>query len=338
MKKILRAGAACLFANLVGAMTMSVTAHAGGPGDTKYPIVLVHGLSGFDSAAGIDYFYGIESAMEATGAEVYAAQVTAFEDNYVRGEELLDYVEDVLAVTGASKVNLVGHSQGGMTARYVSGVRPDLVASVTSVGTPHFGSDTADLVASVPEPFQGIAADVVNGVGDIIAFLSGDSGQDQDALASLLALSSAGAAQFNADFPDGLRQGACQEAPWYNANYSWSRWIWPNWQKDYSVNDGAHKVNGVRYYSWTGIYEPLNDSNIFDLADGPLAIAWLTHDDENDGLVERCSSHLGMVIRDDYTLNHLDEVNQTLGLTDWWASDPVAPYVQHAQRLKSAGL
>jgi len=333
MKKLLMTGIACL-----GALFMAAPAAADNSGDTRYPVVLVHGLSGFDSAVGVDYFYGITSAMENVGTDVFSAQVTAFEDNYIRGEELLAYVEDVLAVTGARKVNLIGHSQGGMTARYVSGVRPDLVASVTSVGTPHFGSDTADLVAATPGAIQGVVADIVNGVGDVIAFLSGDPSQSQNALGSLLALSSDGAAAFNADFPDGLRQGSCQTAPWYNANYGWTRWIFPNWQKDYSVNDGPRKVDGVRYYSWSGIYNPIVDSNIFDLADGALAIAYLTHDDENDGLVERCSSHLGQVIRDDYTLNHLDEVNQILGIRDWGGSNPVTPYVQHAQRLRSAGL
>jgi triacylglycerol lipase len=47
-------------------------------------------------------------------------------------------------------VNLIGHSHGGLDVRYVAAVRPDLVASVTSVGTPHKGADLADfLVANV---------------------------------------------------------------------------------------------------------------------------------------------------------------------------------------------
>ena len=40
---------------------------------------------------------------------------------------------DGLAATGAAKVNLIGHSHGGPTARYVASVRPDLVGSVSSV-------------------------------------------------------------------------------------------------------------------------------------------------------------------------------------------------------------
>ncbi|WP_306462787.1 esterase/lipase family protein, partial [Klebsiella pneumoniae] len=58
-------------------------------------------------------------------------------------------MESLLAVTGAKKVNLIGHSHGGPTIRYVASVRPDLVASVTSIGGVHKGSAVADLVRGV---------------------------------------------------------------------------------------------------------------------------------------------------------------------------------------------
>ena len=64
----------------------------------------------------------------------------------------------------------------------------------------------------------------------------------------------------------------------------------------------------------------------------------LTFDEANDGLVGRCSSHLGKVIRDNYRMNHLDEVNQVFGLTSLFETDPVTVYRQQANRLKLAGL
>jgi triacylglycerol esterase/lipase EstA (alpha/beta hydrolase family) len=36
--------------------------------------------------------------------------------------------------------------------------------------------------------------------------------------------------------------------------------------------------------------------------------------------------------------NHLDEVNQLVGLRDWFSADPVTLYRQHANRLKNLGL
>ena len=38
---------------------------------TKYPIILCHGMAGFDSLFGVvDYFYGIESSLTSGGARV----------------------------------------------------------------------------------------------------------------------------------------------------------------------------------------------------------------------------------------------------------------------------
>jgi triacylglycerol lipase len=54
--------------------------------------------------------------------------------------------------------------------------------------------------------------------------------------------------------------------------------------------------------------------------------------------VGRCASHFGTVIRDDYFQNHLDEVNQTLGLTSPLAVNPVTLFRQHGNRLRNAGL
>ena len=197
----------------------------------------------------------MEAALQSVGTDdIYTPRVTAFDTNTARGAELLAYVEDLVAVTGATKVNLIGHSQGGPTARYVASVRPDLVASVTSVGSPHFGSETADLIDSAPGALVGPIANIVNAFGNLIANVTGDPSQQSNALGALEALNSADAAVFNAAHPQGLRQGACQETPVYNANTGWLGWLFPNWVYDYSVNDGDHVVNGVRYYSWSGTY------------------------------------------------------------------------------------
>ena len=59
---------------------------------------------------------------------------------------------------------------------------------------------------------------------------------------------------------------------------------------------------------------------------------------DNDGIAPRCSTHLGRVLRDDYPWNHLDEVNQFMGLIGKGAPDPVSFYVAHAHRLRGMGL
>lgn len=279
---------------------------------TKYPIVLTHGMLGFDSILGVDYWYGIPSALRRDGALVYITEVSQLDTSEARGEQLLRQVEEIAAISGKGKVNLVGHSHGGPTIRYVAAIRPDLVASVTSVGAPHKGSDTADFIRQVPPGSAGetLLAGIVNGLGAMINFLSGSSSTTpQNALGTLESLNSEGAARFNAKFPQGLPTTACGE--------------------------GAYKVNGVSYYSWSGT-SPL--TNVLDPSDLLMGVSSLTFKDANDGLVGRCSSRLGMVIRDNYRMNHLDEVNQFIGLTSLFETSPVTVYRQQANRLKNAGL
>ena len=278
---------------------------------TRYPIVLVHGIFGFDSALGVDYFYGIPGALRRDGANVYVAQVSAANSHEVRGEQLLAQVKNILAVTGASKVNLVGHSQGSPTSRYVSGVAPHLVASVTSVGGVNRGSRVADIVrgvAPVGSVSETLANTTATALASLINVLSGGSGLQQLPTAALDSLSTAGSAKFNQRFPAGVPTSGC--------------------------GNGAELVNGVRYYSWTGT-KPM--TNVLDVSDGLLGVLGLVFGEANDGLVSACSTRLGKHLGD-YRQNHLDEVNQVLGLRDWFSTDPVTLYRQHANRLKVAGL
>jgi triacylglycerol lipase len=280
---------------------------------TKYPIVLVHGLFGFDNIGPLEYFYGIPEDLRANGAQVFVSQVSAANSTEVRGEQLLAYVKQVLAVTGAQKVNLIGHSHGGPTVRYVASVAPGLVASVTSVGGPNKGAALADDIQGVAPPgsiSEALLATVVNAFASVIAIASGDPGQPQDSDAALNSLTTAGMAAFNAAHPEGVPTTDCGQ--------------------------GAAIVNGVRYYSWSGA-QPY--TNLFDPVDPALALTALAYGStKNDGLVSTCSSHLGQVIRDDYAMNHLDEVNQTAGIVNWFEVNPKTLYRQQANRLKNAGL
>ena len=298
---------------LIAMTVLPAPSWATGYTETKYPIVLAHGLFGFDNIGPVEYWYGIPSALRADGAKVYATQVAAANSTEIRGEQLLTQVKQILAVTGAAKVNLVGHSHGGPTARYVASVRPDLVASVTSIGGVNRGSVVADLILGIaPEGSLSntVIISITNGLGQIINFLSGGKGLTQDSLAAAKSLSTAGSLKFNIAHPEGIPTSACGE--------------------------GAYQVNGVSYFSWSGAKAY---TNVFDILDPALTLTSLAFGSaKNDGLVASCSSHLGRVIRDDYAMNHLDEVNQTIGLINIFETNPVTLYRQHANRLKNLGL
>lgn len=279
---------------------------------TKYPIVLEHGLGGFDELFGVySYWFGIVDALQDGGARVYTTTVSQLNSTEARGEQLIDQIETITAITGKPKVNLIGHSHGGLDVRYVAAVRPDLVASVSSVATPHKGAALADyLRANVQSGSftESVLAYFANSLGTVIGLLTGHTNQ-QDAIAALNSLTSAGLATFNAHYPQGVPTTAC--------------------------GSGAASVNGIRYYSWSGT---ATLTNALDVSDGPLALSSFFYPEANDGLVGKCSSHLGTVIRDNYFQNHLDEVNQILGLVSIFESSPPSLFRAHANRLKSAGL
>jgi len=146
-------------------------------------------------------------------------------------------------------------------------------------------------------------------LGGLIDLLSG-GGYNQDLRSSLESLTTQGSAEFNNFAPAGIPTTSCGE--------------------------GAYSANGVRFYSWggTGVL-----TNVLDPSDALLGTTSLAFGfSQNDGLVGRCSSRFGKVIRDNYFMNHLDEVNQALGLHSLFETDPKAVFKQHANRLRNAGL
>jgi triacylglycerol esterase/lipase EstA (alpha/beta hydrolase family) len=80
-----------------------------------YPVVLVHGT--FENQA---MWAALSPKIKAAGYCVYALDYgnNATGDIPTSAGQLGHFVDQVLAQTGASKVDLVGHSQGGMMPRY----------------------------------------------------------------------------------------------------------------------------------------------------------------------------------------------------------------------------
>ena len=164
----------------------------------RYPIVLMHGFNA--GREGAWSFYRVENALRGDGHTVYTAEVPPFASVAERAQALAPQIERLLRETGAAKVNLLAHSMGGLDARYYTRVlRPDAVASVTTISTPHRGSRVADAGLGL---IPGIADDAI----DFFAVLWGrtfnEVAEDADVRAALTALSSDEAERFNAEVGD----------------------------------------------------------------------------------------------------------------------------------------
>lgn len=187
----------------------------------KYPIVLCHGLSGFDklilfpsvyqltklianSIRGnnselfmendgahndeseralleVDYWIGVKQALESKGCTVITAKVPGFGSIEERAKVLNAFIEketgklkdsavkqevynserasttDGFAKQESVKVNLIAHSMGGLDCRYLISKIPNKnyeVMSLTTVSTPHRGSEMADFVVGLFEDLK----------------------------------------------------------------------------------------------------------------------------------------------------------------------------------------
>lgn len=119
---------------------------------TKYPILLVHGM-GFRDKGIISYWGRIPGTLRKYGAEVYFGGQDGNGSIESNSEILKRSLKKVLAESGAEKVNIIAHSKGGLEARLLisSMGMARYVASLTTLSTPHNGSQTMDKLMKLPK-------------------------------------------------------------------------------------------------------------------------------------------------------------------------------------------
>lgn len=109
---------------------------------TKYPILLLHGV-GFRDLKWPLYWGRIPNALSGAGAVLFYGN----QDCWARVEDNAKTVKariwQILDETGTEKANIIAHSKGGLEARMVASSlgMGEYIASITTIGTPHRGSD-----------------------------------------------------------------------------------------------------------------------------------------------------------------------------------------------------
>ena len=142
---------------------------------TRYPILLAHGASAYDGKP-ICGWGRIPAALEACGARVYFGAQDGWGSVEHNAAMLAARIEAICASEGCEKVNIIAHSKGGLDARCAAsslgaGAR---IASISTVGTPHHGSETLDIICKAPPALFAAAARVV----DTLARWYGDEAPD----------------------------------------------------------------------------------------------------------------------------------------------------------------
>ena len=283
----------------------------------KYPIVLCHGLSGFDKLIlipsvyqltkmikasilsnhsdsfmedssdddykdeaflHVDYWIGIREALEAKGCTVITAKVPSFGSIEERAKALNNFIDtelgrmkrnlsksDVYNTKGESsssftkddkiKVNLIAHSMGGLDCRYLITNIPNKnfkVSSLTTISTPHHGSEMADYVVNL-----------FNDITDNF---------DLKVKKKLLPpafyqLTTSYCSYFNNVTPDDpevsyFSYGACFHPRWYNMFYM--PWNIINNLSGGVPNDGMVSVESARWGNYLGTLENVDHSDLIN--------------------------------------------------------------------------
>ena len=147
--------------------------------DTRYPIVLAHGMGASAEILGIvDYWWGIEEELEDEGANVYITSVNGMDSTAAKAKAFKIQFLQILEQAGTEKANIIGHSHGTIYTRYaITNLElGNEVASYTSLAGPHRGSAIADMI------MYGLSDDLKSTLGDsldfVYAFVFGDDNPD----------------------------------------------------------------------------------------------------------------------------------------------------------------
>jgi len=118
---------------------------------TRYPIVLHHGLLGFDRIFFIDYFYQVKATLTARGYQVAETHVAPVNTVDFRTRQLKAEIDQILDETGAEKVDIIAHSMGGLDVRHLISAYGygDRIGALVTIGTPHHGTRIADVAYGV---------------------------------------------------------------------------------------------------------------------------------------------------------------------------------------------
>lgn len=272
---------------------------------TRYPLVFVHGAAGTDTYIGIlDYWYGIAEPLAEAGYVFRMPKADAVDSAQDRAVQWAEVLDGLIAEGVGRRFNLIGHSQGGLDARYlISGLGyGDVVASLTTVSTPHRGTAPADLASGMlgTLPAGGVVLDAVVEVFIGLIGLEGD-----DLTAQLAGLSTGTMADFNLEVLDDPR---VTYMSWAGVSCGWL--------------DSA--CQAAR--SGETITLPLAPTfELLNLLEGP-----------NDGLVSVYSARWGEFLGT-LPADHMDEVGQ-IAQSENPAFDHAGFYLGEAARLASRGF
>ncbi|MEX2456093.1 MAG: alpha/beta fold hydrolase, partial [Balneolaceae bacterium] len=136
----------------------------------KYPVFLCHGYGGIAGLIRPSPLHVPCMVLRSYGIHAFAPNIVPYARISTRAELWAEKIEQIKQQYGYEKVNVVGHSMGGLDIRYaISNLKiGSSVASYTSIATPHQGTTLAELVLNTPEVLREKLGDMFDWFGESI--------------------------------------------------------------------------------------------------------------------------------------------------------------------------
>ena len=225
----------------------------------KYPILLIHGM-GFRDDGKIGYWGRIPVALEKQGYKVLLSSQDSNGSIKSNALQIAARFDSLLKKHHADKVNIIAHSKGGLEARYLVSTLgfADKIASVTTLSTPHNGSETVDKLMKIPKPIIKAGCKVT----DLWFRLLGD--REPDTYGAICSFQTSAAEEFNEQNPD--------DKSVYYQSYAFTMknassdifMLFPNLVVKHfeGENDGLLSPKSVKWTNFRGIIRGLGNRGI----------------------------------------------------------------------------
>jgi triacylglycerol lipase len=215
----------------------------------QYPVILVHGI-GFRDKTVLGKYWGSTSAVLIEhGAKVFSGGQDAYGAIAVNAGLLKNQILAILVKTGAKKVNIIAHSRGGIESRYMISKldMQDIVASLTTISTPHHGSIMADIIMK-----QINDESVFTSVIDFFAKIMGDN--NPESFNAGKELTRAAMKDFNLKVPDAKSVYYQSYAGEIDASVAHPVWklMFNTISKYEGANDGLVSIDSAKWGEFKG--------------------------------------------------------------------------------------
>jgi len=218
----------------------------------KYPVVFVHGSGARDKTFGLFNHWGrIPKYLAEHGVTVHYGGADAWGSIESNAEQLKKTIAKILEEENAEKVNIIAYSKGGLDARYLISAldTDDMVASLTTIATPHHGVRAMNLTVKTPDGLYRFISFFANGWCKMF----GD--KTPDFFEGSRQLSAIRCSEFNELYPD--KEGVYYQSYAAQMKYFFSDLAFIIWnpiiQMTDGANDGLVPVESAKWGNFRGV-------------------------------------------------------------------------------------